>query len=105
LAFSVVGLVVPWYFNIQYFIEGGNLTPSTFFGAALANPLTTAITIDVYLCAVVFSLWAVAESRRLFSPRPFLYIVLSFAVGLAFAFPLYLARRELYRYGKGQSVA
>lgn len=59
-----------------------------------ANPLTTAITIDVYWSAVVFSAWAIAERRRATSPSPWLCIALCFAIGLAFAFPLYLGRRQ-----------
>ena len=56
-----------------------------------ANALTTAITVDVYLSAVVYALWVYFERDR--GPRPWLYIAICFCVGLAIAFPLYLARR------------
>ena len=90
---ATVGLVATWYFNVQFFLGGGSVAPSSFFGSAFANALTTAITVDIYWAALVFSVWVVLERSRSSSPRPLLYILLCFGVGLAFAFPLYLARR------------
>lgn len=91
---ALAGLVVTGYFNGRYLLEGGGLGPGEFFGAAMANSLTTAITIDVYLAALVFAVWVVIDSKRTALKRPWLYILLCFFVGLAVAFPLYLARRE-----------
>lgn len=93
-ALALVGLVATWAFNIRYLLGGGGLGPTEFFGAAFANPLTTAITLDVYLAALVFSIWAVSDARRHAIRGAWAYVVLCFAVGLAFAYPLYLARRE-----------
>jgi hypothetical protein len=91
---AAIGLVATWYFNIQYFLGGGSVAPGVFFGSAFANPLTTAITVDVYWAALVFSVWAVLERHRPGSPNPWVYIALTFAVGLAFSLPLYLGRRS-----------
>lgn len=91
---AAVGLVATWYFNLRYFAGGGSVAPGPFFSSALANPLTTAITIDVYWAALVFSVWITAERRQQASPAAWPYIVLCFAVGLAFALPLYLGRRQ-----------
>jgi hypothetical protein len=91
---AALGLIATWYFNLQYFAGGGSIAPGPFFASALANALTTAITIDVYWAALVFSIWAVAERREAASPVAWPYIALCFAVGLAFAFPLYLGRRQ-----------
>jgi len=91
---AAVGLAATWYFNIQFFLEGGSVAPGSFFGSAFANSLTTAITVDIYWAAVVFSVWAVLERHRAGSPSPWLYIVLCFGLGIAFAFPLYLGRRS-----------
>lgn len=93
-AFAVVGFIATWYYNGLYILNGGGLGPNEFFGAAFANSLTTAITIDVYLAALVFSVWVVNDSKRAPVKWPWLYVVLCFAVGLAIAYPLYLARRE-----------
>jgi hypothetical protein len=91
---AAIGLVLPWIYNVQYFAAGGSVMPGPFFSAAFANALTTAITLDVYIAAIVFSLWAFAESQRLSLKRPWLYVVLTFFIGLSFAFPLFLAMRE-----------
>lgn len=90
-ALAVVGFFATWYFNASYLLQGGSLLPAAFFGSAFANALTTAITVDVYLSAVVYALWVYFERDR--GPKPWLYIAICFCVGLAIAFPLYLARR------------
>jgi hypothetical protein len=91
---ALLGFLLTWYFNGLYLLEGGSLQPITFFGAAMANPLSTAITLDVYWSALVFSVWLLHSAKRHGVRRPWLYIVLCFGVGLAVAFPLYLASRE-----------
>jgi hypothetical protein len=93
-ALAVVGLLLTWYFNIRFFTGGGSVAPASFFPSAFANPLTTAITLDVYWSALVFSIWVITERREPFVPRPWAYVVLCFAVGLAFALPLYLGSRQ-----------
>jgi amino acid transporter len=96
-ALAVVGLVATWYFILQFFAGGGSLAPSSFFPAVLANSLSTSITIDIYLSGLVFSIWAILERGHVGSPKPWLYIILCFCIGLAFAFPLYLGRRAQLR--------
>lgn len=91
---ALLGFVATWTFNGQYLANGGGLGPNAFFGAAFANALTTAITLDVYIAALVFSIWVVGDAGRSRVKRPWLYVVLCFAVGLAISLPLYLARRE-----------
>jgi Terpene cyclase DEP1 len=88
LALTVIGLAVPWYFNLQYFAGGGSVAPEVFFRDALANPLTSAITLDVYLAALAFCVGVTldrdAGSRRWWAwPATFL-------IGLSFALPGYL---------------
>lgn len=93
-ALALVGFLATGYYNGQYIMGGGGLEPSEFFGAALTNTLTTAITIDVYLAALTFSVWVITDSKRYSIKKPWLYVLMCFCVGLAIAFPLYLARRE-----------
>ena len=88
LALTLVGLALPWWFNLRYFAEGGGVAPAAFFGTAFANPLTTAITLDVYLAAVGFSV-AVARDREA-GARRWWALPLTFLVGLSFALPGYL---------------
>jgi hypothetical protein len=91
-ALAVLGLVLPWAFHLQFLAGGGSFAPGPFFAAVGANPLTTGITIDVYLAAVVASVWMVRHARAQ-GRNAWGYVVLCFAAGLAFAWPLYLARR------------
>lgn len=91
---AVIGLLATWYYNGQYILNGGGLGPNEFFGAAFANSLTSAITIDIYLSALVFSVWVVSDAQRLSIKRSWLYVALCFCVGLAISLPLYLASRE-----------
>lgn len=88
LVLAVVGLVLPWWFNLRYFAGGGGVAPEVFFGAAFANALSTAITLDVYLSAVAFGI-AVALDREA-GARRWWALPLTFGVGLSFALPGYL---------------
>ncbi|MBP7668557.1 MAG: DUF2834 domain-containing protein [Burkholderiaceae bacterium] len=91
LALAAIGLVLPWIWNIRWFLDGGGVAPQVFWPAAMANALTTAITLDVYLAAASFSLWVLWERRV---RRPALVVLACFGLGLAFALPLYLALRR-----------
>lgn len=88
LVLAVVGLLLPWRFNLLYFAGGGSVLPGAFFGAAFANPLTTAITLDVYLAAIAFSL-GVAGDRTAGRAR-WWAVPATFLLGLSFALPGYL---------------
>lgn len=94
LVLSIFGLLITGYFNIQYFLQGGGLAPTSFLAAVFANPLTTAITIGVYLNAVVFSLWMIQDSKIAGIQRAWLYILATFAIGLAFAWSLYFHHKK-----------
>jgi hypothetical protein len=88
LALALAGLGLPWWFNLQFFAAGGSVAPASFFGAAFANALTTAITLDVYLAAVAFSI-GVALDRGA-GARRWWALPLTFGLGLSFALPGYL---------------
>jgi hypothetical protein len=92
---SLFGLVLPWWFNLRYFAEGGGLAPAAFFGAAMVNPLTTAITVDVYLTAVAFSVAVVFDREA--GARRWWALPLTFLVGLSFALLGYLWWRSAPR--------
>ncbi|GHA76833.1 DUF2834 domain-containing protein [Cognatilysobacter bugurensis] len=90
---AAVGLVVPWFFNVTYFLNGGSVAPNVFFRDVGANALTTAITWDVYIAATAFSL-IVARDAALGRLR-WAYVIGCFCIGLSFALPLYAAHRLL----------
>jgi Terpene cyclase DEP1 len=94
LCLALLGLAIPWYFNIAYLLGGGSFAPEPFVAAVAANKLTAGITWDVYLAAAAFSVWLLTDAPGAKVRWPWLYVVLTFAVGLAFALPLYLAMRK-----------
>ena len=89
---AVLGLALPWGCYVYDFSQGGSL--ALFWLKASANPVATAITLDVYLAALAFSVWVLAERR---SRRPWAWVALCFAVGLACALPWYVATRAPQR--------
>ena len=91
---ALLGLVIPWYFNLAFLAQGGSFAPAPFMAAVSANQLTAGITWDVYLAATAFSVWLLGDAPAAGVRRPWIYVVLTFAVGLAFALPLYLALRK-----------
>lgn len=91
---ALLGLAIPWTFNIAFLLQGGSFAPGPFLAAVSANPLTAGITWDVYLAATAFSVWLLGDAPAAGVRRPWIYVVLTFAVGLAFALPLYLALRK-----------
>ncbi|MBE7368957.1 DUF2834 domain-containing protein [Ramlibacter pallidus] len=93
-ALAIAGLVVPWSFNIAFLLGGGSFAPAPFLAAVSANPLVAGITWDVYLAAAAFSVWLLQDARAAGVRWPWLYVALTFGVGLAFALPLYLALRR-----------
>lgn len=92
---AFLGLSTTWYCNVLYFAEGGGIAPSQFFDTAFANNLTTAITVDIYLSALVFSVWVWFEAKNNHLKWPIIYITLCFGIGLAVALPMFLGVREL----------
>lgn len=89
--FAAIGLLLPWAFNLRYFASGGSVLPSVFWRDAMANALTSAITLDVYWSALVFSVWVLQERRV---RRPWVMVAACFGIGLSFALPLYLMLRR-----------
>lgn len=87
---AVLGLLGTWYFNLQYIGQGGSLMLLPFLQAATPNALTTAITLDVYFAALVFSIWVVRDAKESQMRFAWAYVALAFLVGLCFAWPLYL---------------
>ncbi|MDH6590414.1 hypothetical protein M2165_000303 [Variovorax sp. TBS-050B] len=95
LAFA--GLVVPWYFHAAFLLDGGSFAPGPFMAAVSANKLVAGITWDVYLAAAAFSVWLLRDASAARVRRPWIYVALTFGLGLAFALPLYMAMRKVAR--------
>ena len=89
---AILGLVLPWTFNLQFMAAGGS--PLGFLQAGFANPAVSSVTVDILIATGAFLIWMIVESRRLGMRNWWIYIVLTFAVAVAFAFPLFLLMRE-----------
>lgn len=95
--FAVAGAVVPWYFNIQYMRESGELlTPQRWLAAGFVNPLTGSITSDFLIGTIPVLLWIVIEARRLGMRHLWIYVLGTFLIAFAFTCPLFLMMRELH---------
>jgi Terpene cyclase DEP1 len=96
-AFAAAGAIVPWYFNIKYMQESGELlTPQAWLAGGFINPLTASITTDFVIGTTPVLVWMVVEARRLGMRHWWFYIVTTFLVAFAFACPLFLFMREAH---------
>ena len=93
-ALAALGLVLPWYFNLQFMAanEAGDLR--AFVTACFANPAAGSLTMDATVASVAFVAWLLVEAKRLSMRRSWAYVVLIPTVAFAFAFPLFLLMRE-----------
>ncbi len=92
---ALLGLAVPWLFNLQYAAQGGNLLDLVgFFSQGFVNPAASSLTVDLVIAYAAFALWAIPEARRLGMRAGWFYPLLGFFVAFACAFPLFLFMRE-----------
>jgi hypothetical protein len=95
LSFSIAGLIVPWYFNIQHILYSPvSFTIAEYFRQGTATPLAASITSDFFIGTVPALIWLVVEFRRLKMKHMWLYIAGTFLIAFAFTFPLFLFMRE-----------
>jgi hypothetical protein len=94
-ALAAIGLVVTWYFNLQFMSEsGGSFSAVEFVRAGYANSASSSLSNDLLVGIAAFTIWSFAEARRLGMRHWWIYPVLTFGVAFAFAFPLFLFVRE-----------
>ena len=89
---AILGLVLPWCFNLQFLAAGGSLLD--FLRAGFANAAVSSVTVDILIAAGAFLIWMIVEARRLGMRHWWIYVVLTFSIAFAFAFPLFLLMRE-----------
>lgn len=93
--FTLAGLVAPWFFNISYAAQGGNLID---IGAAarlaFSNPISSSLSADLLIAFLAFAFWVGSEARRIGMRAGWMYPLLGLFIAFAFAFPLFLLRRE-----------
>lgn len=93
--FAAAGAIVPWYFNIRYMRESGELlTPQAWLAGGFVNSLTGSITTDFLIGTTPVLVWMIVEARRLGMRHSWFYVVTTFLVAFAFSCPLFLFMRE-----------
>lgn len=93
-ALAVIGLLVTWYWNIQFMVAHDGFALIDFLAHCYANAASTSVTNDIVVVLVAFAVWSFFEARRLRMRHWWVYVVLALAVALAFAFPLFLLLRD-----------
>lgn len=95
-AFAAAGAVVPWYFNVRFMVESGELiTPQGLIAGGFVTPLAGSLTSDFLIGTTPVLVWLVVEARRLGMRHGWAYVAATFLVAFAFACPLFLLMREL----------
>jgi len=93
LVLAIIGAVLPYAFFIQHFSSEGVSLPR-FVAALFANPAAGGFTTGLLFTSAVFWIFMFHQRSREKGPRPILFIVLNFLIGLSCALPAYLYARE-----------
>jgi hypothetical protein len=93
LIFTLVGVLVPYYFFFKFLGENGFDIP-LLVGQLFANNISTFFAVDLVVSIVVFWIYMISEADKLQMKNRWLYILASLTVGLSFALPLFLYFRE-----------
>lgn len=91
---AIVGVFVTWYFNIQFMLDTGGFSLAAFVMASYANHASTSISNDLLVAVFTFLFWSYGEAKRLGMKHWWLYVVATFGIAIAFAFPLFMYMRE-----------
>lgn len=95
LLLALAGLVMTWYYNLQFMQEsGGAFDLGAFLAATSGNAASRSLSWDLAISCVAGLLWIYFESRRLGMRFFWVYILLAFSIAWAFAFPLFLFMRQ-----------
>ena len=89
------GVVAPWYFNIRYMVESGEMISlQALIAAGFTNTLSSSLTIDFFIALTATLIWMMIEARRLKMRNAWFYFVATFLIAFAFACPFFLLMRE-----------
>ncbi|MEZ5572553.1 MAG: DUF2834 domain-containing protein [Halioglobus sp.] len=95
LLLTIAGLVMTWKYNLQFIEEsGGSFDVGEFMAASSANAASQSLTWDLTIACLAGLLWIFYESKRLGLRFFWVYIILTFGIAYAFAFPLFLFIRQ-----------
>ena len=95
LLLAIAGVVMTWYYNLQFMQEsGGSFDLTEFMAASSSNAASQSLSWDLAIACLAGLLWIFFESKRLGMRFFWVYIILAFSVAYAFAFPLFLFMRQ-----------
>lgn len=95
LVLAVAGIVMTWYYNLQFMNESqGSFDIAAFIAAASTNAAAKSLSWDLTIACIAGLCWIYFESRRLGLRFFWIYILLAFGIAWAFAFPLFLFVRQ-----------
>ncbi|WP_242504245.1 DUF2834 domain-containing protein [Promicromonospora panici] len=93
LVLSLAGLIGTWAFNIAFMADPQGLG---YLEGWFANPASSSAAVDIIVVAIAACLFMLVEGTRLGWARwVWILVPLSFAIAIAFTFPLFLGLREL----------
>ena len=95
LTLAIFGLVMTWYYNLQFMADsGGSLDIAEFVAAGATNAAAKSLSWDLFIACIAGLTWIYFESKRMGLKFFWVYIILAFGVAFAFAFPLFLFVRQ-----------
>ena len=99
--FALLGLVITWYYNLQYLsVDGNNIL--TFISDNKLNAASTSVWYDVLIAAFAAIFLMYHEAKRIGMKFWWVYAVLSCTVAIAFGLPLFLLMRERHLHQQEQ---
>jgi hypothetical protein len=95
LLLAVLGLVMTWYYNLQFIADsGGSFDVMAFIAAGATNAAAQSLSWDLAIACITGLTWIYFESKRMGLRFFWVYIILAFGLAFAFAFPLFLFVRQ-----------
>ncbi|MDX1734227.1 MAG: DUF2834 domain-containing protein [Halioglobus sp.] len=95
LLLAVAGAIMTWTFNLQFMQEaGGAFDLGRFLADSSTNAASKSLSWDLAIACIAGLVWLVLEARRLGMRFAWMYVLLTFGVAWAFAFPLFLFMRQ-----------
>lgn len=96
LVLSIAGLLLPMICFGIHFTSRGETAWSEFFAAPFATWVIAGFSWDLMITATAVTFWMHRESNRLKMPGFIGHFIVIFLVGICFALPTFLYRREKY---------
>ena len=96
LVLAVLGAILPWQANLEFMQmnPGGGFDLQTFIQDANINAASRSLNRDLLIAASAFSIWIIAEGKKLEIKGWWITLIMSFSISFACGGPLFLYLRE-----------